>query len=312
VDSAFKFGYELPSSVKNIWDALFPSVFFTKQINEEDQLQVNYSRRIRRPNFWQINPFIDIIDPVNLRQGNPQLRPEFVNAFELNYSKDYKKGNFLAQLYFVNNPDDITQYSDTISTDLYNQLQDAGVEPNAILNTFINAGTTNRYGAEITLQHQQAKNFNVVTSIDFQYRTVQATAGELDLSNEGVSWEGSLTADYKIESKAKSLFNNLGFQLNGEYESAEVIPQGRRTPEYRVDLAVRKEFLKNNKASLTFAINDIFNTQRWGVVYDTETFYQESYRRWNVRNFRVTFSYKFGKADFSLSNRNNRGGGDEE
>ncbi|HZI53337.1 MAG TPA: outer membrane beta-barrel protein, partial [Chitinophagaceae bacterium] len=96
------------------------------------------------------------------------------------------------------------------------------------------------------------------------------------------------------------------------YESAEVIPQGRRTPEYRVDLAVRKEFLKNNKASLTFAINDIFNTQRWGVIYDTETFYQESYRRWNVRNFRVTFSYKFGKADFSLSNRNNRDGGDDE
>ena len=312
VDSAFKFGYELPSAFKNIWDALFPSVFFTKQITDENQLQLNYSRRIRRPNFWQINPFIDINDPLNLRQGNPQLRPEFINSFELNYSRDYKKGNFLAQLYFSNNPDDITQYSDTISTELYNQLQDAGVLPNAILNTFINAGTTNRYGAEITLQHQQAKNFNIITSADLQYRTVQATTGEIDLSNEGWSWEASLTADYKIETKAKSLFNNLGFQLNGEYESAEVIPQGRRTPEYRVDLAVRKEFLKNNKASLTFAINDIFNTQRWGVIYDTETFYQESYRRWNVRNFRVTFSYKFGKADFSLSNRNNRDGGDDE
>ncbi|HZI53253.1 MAG TPA: outer membrane beta-barrel protein, partial [Chitinophagaceae bacterium] len=113
VDSAFKFGYELPSAFKNIWDALFPSVFFTKQITDENQLQLNYSRRIRRPNFWQINPFIDINDPLNLRQGNPQLRPEFINSFELNYSRDYKKGNFLAQLYFSNNPDDITQYSDT-------------------------------------------------------------------------------------------------------------------------------------------------------------------------------------------------------
>ena len=97
-----------------------------------------------------------------------------------------------------------------------------------------------------------------------------------------------------------------------EYESAEVIPQGKRKPQYGVDFAMRKDFLKNNKATLTFGINDIFNTQRWGVIYDTETFYQDSYRRWNVRNFRVTFSYKFGKADFSLSNRNNRGGGDDD
>ena len=154
IDSAFKFGYEYPAAIKNIWDALFPSLFLTKQIGEKDQLQLNYSRRIRRPNFWQINPFIDINDPVNLRQGNPQLRPEFINSFEFNYSKDYKNGNFLGSLYFRNNPDDITQYSDTITADQYQQLQNAGVDPNAILNTFINASTTNRYGAEFVLQHK--------------------------------------------------------------------------------------------------------------------------------------------------------------
>jgi len=312
VDSAFKFGYEYPTSIKNIWDALFPSVFFTKQFGEDDQLQVNYSRRIRRPSFWQINPFIDINDPVNLRQGNPQLRPEFINSFEFNYSKNYGKGNFLASLYFRSNPDDITQYSDTISAAQYQELQDAGVDPNAILNTFINAGTTNRYGIEIVLQHKPGKNFNITPSFDLQYRTVKATVNELDLSNEGLSWETSLTADYKIETKSSPVFNNLSFQVMGEFESAEVIPQGRRKAQYGVDFAMRKDFLKNNQATLTFGINDIFNTQRWGVIYDTETFYQDSYRRWNVRTFRVTFSYKFGKADFSLLNRNNRGGGDDD
>ncbi|MGZ8518278.1 MAG: outer membrane beta-barrel protein, partial [Chitinophagaceae bacterium] len=73
-----------------------------------------------------------------------------------------------------------------------------------------------------------------------------------------------------------------------------------------------KDFLKNNKATVTFGVNDVFNTQRWGTIYDTETFYQDSYRRWNVRNFRITFSYKFGKADFSLLNKNNRGGGGDD
>ncbi|WP_276503661.1 outer membrane beta-barrel family protein [Terrimonas pollutisoli] len=312
IDSAFKFGYEYPAAIKNIWDAIFPSMFLAKQIGENDQLQFNYSRRIRRPNFWQINPFIDINDPVNLRQGNPQLRPEFINSFEFNYSKDYKNGNFLASVYFRNNPDDITQYSDTITAAQYEQLQNAGIDPNAILNTFINAGITNRYGAEFVVQHKQGKNFTITPSFDFQYRTVKAEVKELDLSNDGFSWEAQLTTDYKIETNTKSIFNNLGFQLMGEYESAEVIPQGRRKPEYGVDFAMRKDFLKNNKATITFGINDIFNTQRWGTIYDTEIFYQDSYRRWNVRNFRVTFSYKFGKADFSLSRRNERGGGGED
>jgi hypothetical protein len=64
----------------------------------------------------------------------------------------------------------------------------------------------------------------------------------------------------------------------------------------------------NNDTAITPGMNDLFNTRRRGVIYDTETFYQDSYRRWNVRNFRITFSYKFGKADLSLLDCNNRGG----
>ena len=313
IDSAFKFGYEYPANLKNIWNALFPSIFLTKQLGENDQMQLSYSRRIRRPNFWQINPFIDINDPVNLRQGNPQLRPEFINSFELNYSKDYTSGNFLTSIYFRNNPDDITQYSDTITADQYKDLQDAGVDPNAILNTFINASTTNRYGAEIVLQHRIGQNFNITPSFNMQYRTVKANVKDMDLSNEGFNWEAELTADYKIVTDRNKLFNNLSFQVNGQYESPEVIPQGKRKSEFVVDFAMRKDFLKNNKATVTFGINDLFNTRRWGTIYDTETFYQDSFRRWNVRNFRITFSYKFGDADFSLSRRNdnNRGGDDD-
>ena len=77
----------------------------------------------------------------------------------------------------------------------------------------------------------------------------------------------------------------------------------------------RKEFLKNNVASLTFAINDVFNTNRFGQIYDTDDFYQDSYRRWNVRNFRLTFSYRFGNKDFNMfgGNRERRnGGGDDD
>jgi hypothetical protein len=92
-----------------------------------------------------------------------------------------------------------------------------------------------------------------------------------------------------------------------------VIPQGKRAERYSVDVAMKKEFMKNKRASITFNINDLFNTNRYGTIYDTDNFYQYSYGRWNVRTFRVVLSYKFGKSDFTLfkKNANNRGNDDE-
>jgi outer membrane receptor protein involved in Fe transport len=314
VDSSRKFGYEYPSELKSLWDALFPSVFITKEIAEGHELQLNYTRRIRRPDFWQMNPFVDINDPVNLRQGNPELRPEFVNSFELNYNRTYNSGSLLAVLYFRNNPNDITQYSDTITADQYKQLNNAAVDPNAILNTFVNAQSNNRFGAEFTLQQKLGTNFDLTPSVNMQYRMVNAVIDDLDLSNEGFNWEVKLIANYKIVTTNPSFFNKLGFQLTGEYESAEVIPQGKQKEQYNVDFALRKEFLRNDRAAITFSVNDVFNSRRFGTIYDTDDFYQDSYRRWNVRSFRLTFSYKFGSSEFSIFKRNedrsDDGGGD--
>ena len=314
IDSARKFGYVYPNQLNKVWDALFPSLFVTKSISEDVEVQVNYSRRIRRPNFWQLNPFIDINDPVNLRRGNPELKPEFINSFEFNYSHNFGKGNnFLGVIYYRNNPGDITRYSDTITDAQYQQLNNAAVDPNAILNTFINAQATNRLGAEFTLQQKFGDNFDVTPSIDLQYRKVKAKFKDLDLNNDGFNWEGKLILNYKFGPQANSVWKNLSFQLLGEYESSEVTAQGRRSPEYSVDFALRKDFLKNKKANFTFSINDVFNTKRFGSIYDTEYFYQDSYWRRNVRGFRITLSYKFGDAEFSLRrNRGGNGGGNDD
>lgn len=312
IDSAYKFGYKYPEHLKNIWDALFPSLFLTKKLNENNELQFNYSRRVSRPRFWQLNPYIDINDPTNIRQGNPQLRPEYVNSFELNYSHNYKKGNLLAVLYFRSNPQDITQYSDTITAAQYQQLNNAAIEPNAILNTYINANTTNRYGAEFTLQHKMNKSFEITPTINLQYRTVNAKVNNLDLTNKGFNWQAKLMSSYKIETAGPSMYNNLSFQFIADYESPTVIPQGKRLAQFDVDVAIKKEFLKNKKASLTFAVNDVFNSSRWGTIYDTPQFYQDAYRRWNVRNFRLSFSYKFGDSKFTLIKSGNKRGGNDD
>ncbi len=302
IDSARTFGYNYPNSWSRFLDGLFPSLFLTRTINDDVDIQFNYSRRIRRPSFWQLTPFIDINDPVNLSQGNPQLQPEFTNSFEFNYNQKYKNGSFLGVLYFRNNQRDITRFSDTISAAQFQQLNNAAVDPNAILNTFINAQYTNRFGAEFTLQHKVGNNFDITPSMNLQYRKVKAIVGGLDLSNQGFNWDAKLIANYRFPTQQTSLFKNLSLQMVGEYESREVIPQGRSLEQYNIDLALRKDFLKDKKASITFAVNDVFNTNRNGTIYDTERFYQTGYSRRNVRNFRITLSYKFGSSTFRLFN----------
>jgi outer membrane receptor protein involved in Fe transport len=307
IDSAKKFGYEYPDQIKNIWDALFPSLYLSKKLNETEEIQLNYSRRVRRPDFWQLNPFIDINDPLNIQQGNPELKPEFGNSLEFNYSKTFKdKSNFLGVIYYRNTLGDITRYSDTLTAAQYQQLNNAAVDPNAILNTFINSKSVNRMGLELTLQQKLGKNFDVTPSASFAYRKVKADVNTLNLSNEGFNWNARLTANYKIITKNESsVFNKLGFQITGEYESPRVLPQGKRLRQYSADFAMRKDLFKKDRGSVTFSINDVFDTQRFGVIYDTENFYQETFRRRSVRSFRITFSYKFGNADFSLFKRNN-------
>ncbi len=309
VDSAQKFGYTLPDGFDNIFGGLFPSLFLTKQLREGEELQVNFSRRIRRPDFWQLNPFVSINDPMNITMGNPDLKPEYINSAELNYGKQYKKGSFLGVLYLVNNAKDITRYSDTITAEQYQQLNNAAIEPNAILNTFVNAQYTNRMGLELTLQ-QKFGNLEFIPNVNLQYRRVKAHVGDLQLDNEGFNWEGKLIINYTTKSK-KALWNDFNFQFNGEYESEEVIPQGKNKAQFVVDLAVRKEFMKKKAAALTLSINDVFNTNRWGQVYDTEQFYQDSYRRWRVRSYRLTFTYRFGNRDFQLFGKENRGRDDD-
>lgn len=311
IDSAQSFGYQYPSSIKTIWDALFPSIFLSEKISDQDEIQLNYSRRVKRPSFWELNPFIDINDPQNIQQGNPALRPEFRNSFELNYSKTYgANNNFLVSGYYHNTLGDITRYSDTITASQYEKLQNSGVDPNAILNTFINANSTNTAGLEMILKQKVLKGWDIAPSFSIAYRKVNAEVGDMSLNNSGAIWRAKMQSTYKMSpANEKSFFSNFSVQVNAQYQSPRVIPQGRELEDYSMDLALKKDIFKDNKGSIVFAINDVFDTRRRGTIYDTPTFYQESYSRWRTRSFKLTFSYRFGDPNFQLFKRN---GGNEE
>ncbi|GEP98956.1 outer membrane beta-barrel family protein [Chitinophaga cymbidii] len=275
--------------------SLFPSVFLTQKFKGDHEMQLNYSRRIRRPWFRDLLPNIEY-NANSAERGNPALKPEFTNSFELSYLKDFdRKHNILASVYFRNTPNAITDFFvDTV-------LNLDGQERKVVLEYPINASVRNSYGLEVTMRNQLTKNWDVTTNVNFAQTKIDAGA----LSNSGFVWFGKINSNTKLPW-------NLTLQVTGEYESKRIEPQGEDAPEYQIDVAVKKDFFKKKNFSVSLGLNDIFNWDR-DLSY-TRTAFSESerYRKRVSRELRLNVSWRFGKMDTNLfkRKRGNDEGGD--
>src|SRR6185437_13031031 len=102
------FTYQLGGRLES---SKYSSVFLTQKINDKQDIQLNYSRKINRPNFWQLIPYYDFSDPLNISVGNASLVPEFTNLFELSYDLNMRNGNnFIATAYYRKSTDLISRY----------------------------------------------------------------------------------------------------------------------------------------------------------------------------------------------------------
>lgn len=297
-DSSFTISYPL---------SLFPSVFFTKKLNDQDNLQFAYTRRINRPNFFQTMPFTDFSDSLNLRRGNPELLPEFMNSLEVSYQNIFAKGhNLLVSVYYKRADDLITSYLVTEFN------EDLGRE--AIVITYANSNSSQAYGAEATLKNSFFNMIDLTTNVNVYQSTVDASNVEANLKIDRMSW-------FIKENLQVKLPAGFTVQLTGEYRSkASFTPDsGNRMPwqpgptntaqgysldNWFVDAAIRKEVL-NKKGTITLNVNDIFKTRRNGTYTESAFFTQEQYRYRDPQIFRLNFSYRFGKMDASLFKRKN-------
>jgi outer membrane receptor for ferrienterochelin and colicin len=307
-DSTFKTTYPL---------SLFPSMFLTYKLSTTEDFQVNYSRRVNRPNFFQLMPFVDYTDPQNLNVGNAALRPEFTNSFEMSYSKTFKNNNsFLATAFFKQ------------SNDLITRFQYKGINPlrgdSAVYNTFTNANSSMSYGVELTAKNQLAKWWDITTSLNIFNSKIDGDNIQDNLSSERVSWFAKFNSNFKLPS-------NFSIQLSGDYQSKAVLPQstgggrgfggggmfggaqpasaqGYVNPNYGLDLAIRKDLFKNKAGAITLSMNDILRTKRYNNYSESIYFNQTFDRRRDPQVLRLNFSYRFGKFDLSLFKRKNTKG----
>ena len=279
-DNNRSFSYDYPSGSNDFMKAVFPSLYLSKKMNNNQEFQLNASRKLNRPGHMQIMPIIMFSDKQNYRVGNPALRPEFINLTELNYQKIFTAGNFLTSFYYKNVENAITSFS-------YRSPSDSTV----LVNTFINAGRSNSLGFDNTLKISTGKMLDWTLNANVWYNSIVANTNNQNLSSKGVNWIGKAIMNLKLP-------KDFSFQTNGNYESPRNIPQGKKRAEYSIDLGLKKDFFKF--ASLNLSVNDLFNTRRMGFMYDTPLYIQDLSRRRETRFVKLTLQVRFGKVDASL------------
>ena len=299
--------------------SLFPSAYFTYKLTDKQDLQLNYSRKINRPNFFQLIPFIDYSDSLNLSKGNPGLVPEFTNLLEFSYQNQFSNGHsLLSTIYFKNTNDLIARYQ------YPERNPNFPAKPDSVLFTsYANASQTYTYGLEFTAKDKIAKWWDVTSNLNLFNATLNAGNLPGGLNNSQVSWFFKINNNYKLP-------KNYSIQLSGDYQAKTLVQpgnnqgggrggmmfgggnvpssQGYIKPFYGVDIAIRKDFLKNNTASITLQMNDIFRTRLNSVVTQSIYFMQVSDRRRDPQMLRLNFNWRFGKFDVSLLKRKNMKG----
>src|ERR1019366_1597730 len=139
--------------------SLFPSIFLSQKLKASQEIQFSYTRRINRPNFFQLIPFVDSTDKLYITRGNPNLAPEFTQSFEINYLKQFKGNNtLLASVYYKKTANLITQYLE--------KETNVTTGNSYLVNTPVNANSSYSAGAEVTLQNTITKWWNTSTDIN--------------------------------------------------------------------------------------------------------------------------------------------------
>ena len=267
--------------------SLFPSAFLSYSFEGGHEFQLNYTRRLRRPWGGQLNNFSNISDSTSISFGNPDLTPEYSNAYELNYIKNWKDHTLSISGYFRTTEDVIQRIS-------YNQ-------GNIMYTTFENVASESSAGLEIIGKNRLFKILDLTTTLNLFYYKLddfsyiinsQQITGEAD---ENFSWNARMTASTMLPW-------GITFQATGRYNAKRIVAQGYREPNYSIDLGLRKSF--NQHWSLSVNVRDLLDSRGWHTVTSDKFFHRDSENRHGGRRFGFTLTYSFGNMKAKRPTRN--------
>jgi ferric enterobactin receptor len=279
---------DFQGSIIPSYNFLSPSFTLSHKLTKTQTLKVAYSKRIERPDFGDLNPFINSSDPYNISYGNPNLHPEIGNNFELGYNNSFGEGgNVNITGFFRHNGFDVKQY-----TTRYDSLQVAGkYYKNVYVTTRANVGAEVRAGINISASIPITKNFSVRSNVMISNLRILVDIPNTPSFISGYQYRFNINASYQFK-------HDLIAEGFVNYESPRVNLQGTNTSFAAYNFAFRKQFL-NKKASFGFTTSVPFSeyTKQSQTIL-TNGNNQYSARLVPLRSFGISLSYKFGKLEF--------------
>jgi len=269
------------------YNTFVPSIYFSKKLTDDQTLKLSFSKRIERPDYMDLNPFINASDPKNITTGNPYLQPEIGYRFEFSYSRNFEKiGSMMATAFYRINDNDIQPYivfypEFTVGDTTYT---------NVSVSTRQNIGTEKNMGINLFADVHVTSNLTLRSNLIFFYRH---TINTIEPGNNTHS------LNYRLNMNAAYQFNpTLAAEFFGNFNSPRHEAQGTYPSFITYSFAMRKQ-LWNKKGSLALTATNPFNqyVNQRTIIYGSN-FTTNSLRQIPFRSIGINFTWKFGKLEF--------------
>ncbi len=246
----------------NEYYSVYPTGAISRKIKEGEEIQLTYSKRVNRPSFHSLSPFIDYTNSPNLRGGNPYLKPEYIHSVELGYMKIWKSTSLMPSLFYKRTIDLISRYR-------INYLDSFS------LATYENIASADAFGLELIVNQTITKWWRVNVSASLFKTQINGENIDPDLTADDFSYSGNLNSSMKLR-------KHLDLQINAMYRGPRVMLQGSRKSMFFVNAGLRYQIVEN-KLTASLNVRDIFNTMKFGVLLEDPTFSFDVQRKWQSR-----------------------------
>ena len=266
----------------------FPFAMLKYQFNKQNQFVFQLNRRITRPTYPQLNPYINLIDQLTYETGNKNVRPEIVDKVELSYSYTHSKWNLNMNIY-----SSLTQRFITQGSVITNH--------NQLALTYVNGNQQWKHGYDLDFSYNPIKWVHIQSGASVFYTKTSGYYNEVNLFTDNLAWKGNLRLTINP-------WKNGDIQLTGLYLSPTQLPQFSIDEIYYFNLSYSHKLWKN-KLLIQLSIVDLFNTQKWVIHSDNQVYKLENISKGETRKFWVGITYKFNSYKPTKPNKSN---GNEE
>ncbi|MFC1800228.1 TonB-dependent receptor domain-containing protein, partial [Candidatus Eisenbacteria bacterium] len=270
------------SSTLQRWD-FFPTLHLSYKVSDSHQTTVSYTRRIQRPRNWYLDPFITWRDAYTVSKGNPALKPEYIDSYEMGYQADIAASMLSVEAYY------------RLTHNTIERVQSV-YEKDVILQTVENVGKDYTLGVELLLNINEIKWWAITLMGDLYDYRVKGTIYDEPFSRQSFNWSFRYSNMFKLTGSTR-------LQITGRYRGPTVTAQGTREGSFMTDGALRQDFM-NRKLSLNLQVRDLLGTGEFEFESEGPDFY--SYRKFTRESPVVTLTVSYNFNNYKPDRRQDR------